>query len=50
MKRGFTVFLLSMILFLFVSNGTSKEIAEMNRLKISSSVFENNGYIPEKYT
>jgi Raf kinase inhibitor-like YbhB/YbcL family protein len=49
--RKVAVFSLSiLILFLFISNVKSKETSEMNSLKISSPVFENNGNIPAKYT
>jgi Raf kinase inhibitor-like YbhB/YbcL family protein len=50
MRKGFAAFLSIVILFLFISNVKSKERGEMNALKISSSVFENNGNIPAKYT
>jgi len=50
MKKGFTFFLSTIVLFLFVSDGISKEVTKTNGLKISSPVFENNGYMPEKYT
>ena len=50
MRNGFAAFLSILILFLFISNVKSKETSEMNSLKISSPVFENNGNIPAKYT
>jgi Raf kinase inhibitor-like YbhB/YbcL family protein len=50
MKKAFAAFLPILILFLFISNVKSKETGKMNALKISSSVFENNGNIPAKYT
>jgi Raf kinase inhibitor-like YbhB/YbcL family protein len=50
MRKGFAAFLSVVILFLFISNVKSKETGEMNALKISSSVFENNGNIPAKHT
>jgi Raf kinase inhibitor-like YbhB/YbcL family protein len=50
MKKGFVALLSIVILFLFISNVKSKETGKMNALEISSSVFENNGNIPAKYT
>jgi phosphatidylethanolamine-binding protein (PEBP) family uncharacterized protein len=35
---------------LFASNGISKEATKMDGLKVSSSAFEHNSFIPEKYT
>ncbi|NWF52623.1 MAG: YbhB/YbcL family Raf kinase inhibitor-like protein [Nitrospirae bacterium] len=50
MKKRFIYFSLMLSLLLLISNVMGKEVTKMTGLKISSPVFENNGYIPQKYT
>jgi len=50
MKNKLICFLLTMSVVFFVSYGMSKEVTKMSGLKISSPAFENNGYMPAKYT
>jgi hypothetical protein len=49
MKRPIIYVLLLLSVFL-VSYAKSQETSKAGGLKISSSVFENNGHIPQKYT
>ncbi|NWF75542.1 MAG: YbhB/YbcL family Raf kinase inhibitor-like protein [Nitrospirae bacterium] len=50
MKKRLIYFSLTLSLVLLISNAISKEITNVSGLKISSPVFKNNEYIPQKYT
>jgi Raf kinase inhibitor-like YbhB/YbcL family protein len=50
MKKRLIYFSLTLSLILLISNAIGKEVAKVNGLKISSPIFDNNGYIPQKYT
>lgn len=50
MKKKLIYCLTGIFTFFLVSNSMIKEVVGMGELKISSPVFEHNGYIPQKYT
>jgi len=50
MNNKLIYFLSTISLILLVSNATAKEVTRISGLKISSPVFENNGYISVRYT
>ena len=50
MKRPSICCLVFIVFYFLVFNALGKEGVKMGELKISSSVFENNGSIPKKYT
>jgi Raf kinase inhibitor-like YbhB/YbcL family protein len=50
MRDRIAYFLLTISLILLVSTAMSKDVTNIKGLKISSPAFENNGYMPAKYS
>ena len=50
MKKTKIYFLLTISLLFSVSDAVGKDATNMSGLTISSPVFENNGYMPDRYT